>query len=76
MNQSLLFSRQVVDTEKLIRDFSLHLILENDRTAIYESSDVRVSIDEKVIRVLVFNGCNYDLVQRVKDYFYGNGEIV
>ena len=72
MNEYLVFSKETLDVEKLIADFNLHHILTNDRTAIYENKDMRVSIDEMVIRVLVFKRYKRELTECVKEYFYNN----
>ena len=72
MNEYLVFLKKSLDVEKLITDFNLHHILTNDRTAIYENKDVRVSIDEMVIRVLVFKRYKRELTECVKEYFYNN----
>ena len=72
MNEYLVFLKKSLDVEKLITDFNLHHILTNDRTAIYENKDMRVSIDEMVIRVLVFKRYKRELTECVKEYFYNN----
>ena len=55
-----------------INDFSLHLRLENDRTKIYESNQMRGSIDSSVIRVLIFQETNTQLVEGLDKYLYKN----
>lgn len=72
MTENLLFQKKTIDVEKLITDFNLHHILTNNRTVIYENKDMRVSIDKKVIRVLVFEGYKRELIERIKEYFYNN----
>ena len=70
MNQNLIFYRENIDTEKLIRDFSLQLVLKNDRTSIFENADMRVCVDKLVIRVLVYDEQHCGVGQKVKEYFY------
>ena len=72
MNEYLVFLKKSLDVEKLITDFNLHHIFTNDRTAIYENKDMRVSIDQMVIRVLVFKRYKRELTECVKEYFYNN----
>lgn len=74
MNEFLVFRIPTVseDKEKLICDLNLNFkkILSNDRTTIYENSDMRLCFDSKVIRIVLFNN-NIVLLERLREYFYG-----
>lgn len=42
-----------------------------DNTTMYENDDLRVSIDDSIIRILVYDGENYKLLRQLKTIFYG-----
>ena len=55
----------------MISRFNLHQILKNDRTSIYENDSARFSVDKKVVRVLLFDENNKNLLEQIRSYFYG-----
>lgn len=57
--------------ENIISTFNLKECLSNDRATIYENNEVRFSIDNKIIRVIVFDENNLDLQNNLKEFFYG-----
>lgn len=76
MYQTLVFQKDNINIDQLITDFALYHVLTNDRTAIYENNGMRVSIDRTVIRVMIFDCSDYELIRRVKDYFYDDINII
>lgn len=58
----------------MISRFNLHLILKNDRTSIYENDSARFSVDQKVVRVLLFDENNKNLREQIRSYFYGQDQ--
>ena len=54
---------------QLIHTFNLSNILINERTAIYENTNMRLSIDKKVIRVLLFREDKI-LLEELRNFFY------
>lgn len=61
------------EKEKIVYDLNLDLkkILSNDRTTIYQNNNMRLSVDEKHIRVLLFDESNTSLLEKLREYFYG-----
>lgn len=74
MSRNLLFKiSKDIDIKEFISMFRLVKVLENDRTTIYENNEMRASIDSnKVVRVLVFKESNVELVELLREHFYGN----
>lgn len=71
MNKSYVFRPlNNTDNSQLIHKFGLNYVLSNGRTSIYENSNMRLSIDKKVIRVLLFDD-NKILLENLRNYFYG-----
>lgn len=54
----------------IINKFGLNKLLENKRTSIYFNDQMRVSIDKKVIRVLIYDDKNTNLIEKIRGYFY------
>lgn len=75
MTESLVFRIPVTskDTENFVYDLGLNLkkVLSNDRTTIFQNSDMRLSVDKKHVRVLLFNNKNEMLLEYIREYFYG-----
>lgn len=59
------------DSTDMIHTFNLKPILSNERTSIYQNEFARFSIDKKVVRVLVYSKEDYSLLQKIRNYFYG-----
>lgn len=59
------------DNSQLINKFDLHNVLNNKRTSIYENVKMRLCIDERVVRVLLFNDDKI-LLENLRNYFYGD----
>lgn len=57
--------------DNAIKVFGLQKILNNDRTAIFENSEMRFCFDKSVVRVMIFDGENKNLLKQIKNYFYG-----
>ena len=55
----------------MVHKFNLNEVLKNKRTSIYQNEYVRVSIDKQVVRVLLFDEKNIDLLEKMRKYFYG-----
>ena len=53
-----------------ITDIRIRKIYENERTSIYENKELRLSFDTSVIRALVFNEKNKELINSLENYFY------
>ena len=58
--------------ENLINVFNLHKILENSRTTILQNDEMRFSIDKKYVRVKFFGNDNQYLLEKLRNYFYGD----
>ena len=73
MSRSMVFKLKCKDKlDDLLLTFKLIKEFENDDKVIYENNDMRVSYDKGcVVRVLVFNGNNETLVEKLREYFYG-----
>lgn len=74
MNKTCVFQKPTASNDNLniIHKFSLDKILENKRTTIYCNEEMRVSIDKNVIRILIFDSDNTNLIEKLRGYFYGN----
>lgn len=74
MTESFVF-RMPASKEKynFVHDMGLDLkkILSNSRTVIYQSNEMRLSIDEKVVRVMLFDKNNDALLEKIREFFYG-----
>lgn len=72
MSKSYVF-RPIANEEnsQVIHKFNLDYVLSNDRTSIYENSDMRLCFDKKLIRVMLFNNNNKILLEDLRNYFYG-----
>lgn len=70
MTKSLVFNLPS-DSVDMVHIFKLEKLLSNARTSIYQNDDMRLSIDTKVVRVLLFNENNANLLEQIRKYFYG-----
>ncbi len=59
------------DSIDMIHTFNLKPILSNARTSIYQNESARFSIDKKVVRILLYSDKDYPLLQKIRNYFYG-----
>lgn len=71
MIKDYVFQKPADSKENLISFWGLCKLLENDRTAIYQNGEMRLSIDQKVVRVVIFDEENDGLKERLRRYFYG-----
>lgn len=75
MNESFVFKIPTASkyNQNFVYDlgFGLHKILSNDRTTIYQNNEMRLCVDEKVIRVMLFDKTNHDLLEKLREFFYG-----
>ena len=55
----------------MIKTFNLNKVLSNSRTSIYQNCNARFSIDNNVVRVLLFDDNNLHLLEKIRTYFYG-----
>lgn len=60
------------DSEDMIHKFNLKMVLSNSRTSIYQNEFARFSIDNKVVRVLIYNKDNNIQLEKIREYFYGD----
>lgn len=73
MNKTCTFRAPTDDKVNiLVYTFHLKLLLSNERTSIYENEYMRLCIDKKVIRVLIFDKNNTLLIEKLRTYFYGD----
>lgn len=70
MNKNCVF-RKPSNSNDMIHFFSLNKILTNSRTSIYENDQMRFSIDSRVVRVLIYDASNKELIEKIRTYFYG-----
>lgn len=63
-----------VEKSNFLNKFNLIETLNNDRTCIWENEEVVFSIDKKVIRVFLYDGNNKNLIQSIKEFFYGENK--
>lgn len=59
------------DPDDMVYKFNLKKIIKNPRTSIYQNEYARFSIDKKVVRVLIYDDKNVDLLEKIRRYFYG-----
>ncbi len=59
------------DPNDMVHKFHLNKVLKNARTSIYQNEYARFSIDKQVVRVLLFDDQNIDILEKVRNYFYG-----
>ena len=71
MNNSCVFRLPNTFNEDSVLKFGLHKILSNDRTTIFQNDQMRFCVDKTVVRVLIFDDNNYDLLENLRMYFYG-----
>lgn len=57
--------------EKMVETFHLNHILSNDRTCIFQNDEMRFCVDKKVVRVVLFDKDNICLLEKLRQYFYG-----
>ena len=55
----------------MVHKFNLNEVLKNTRTSIYQNEYARFSIDRQVVRVLLYDDQNIDLLEKIRNYFYG-----
>lgn len=53
----------------IINKLNLNKLLENKRTSIYCNDQMRMSVDKKVIRVLVYDDKNTNLIEKIRGCF-------
>lgn len=58
------------NSKDMINKFNLQMVLSNERTSIYQNNAMRFSIDQSVVRVLIFNDSDI-LIKKLYNYFYG-----
>lgn len=58
--------------ENMIRTFNLNQIMSNDRTTIFQNNEMRFCLDKKVVRVILFDDKNSILLEKLRNYFYGD----
>ena len=54
------------NSKEMIHQFKLNKILSNSRTSIFENESMRFCIDSKVVRVLLYNGNDNELLEQVR----------
>lgn len=59
------------DSKDMIHKFKLNKVLSNSRTTIYENGNMRLSVDRKVVRILLYNANDNVLLEQIRSYFYG-----
>lgn len=72
MNRTYVFNKPPGLNNEVINTFDLKKVLSNDRTTILQNEEMRFSIDSKVIRVLLFDQNNTALLEKLRNYFYGD----
>ena len=65
------FLLQDNSVEDMVNTFGLEKVLSNERTDIYQNDDMKLSVDERVIRVILFDEKNISLLEKLREYFYG-----
>ena len=55
--------------QKIITEFNLAFDYKYDNTYMYECNDFRISIDLLVIRIIVYDEHNYELIKKIKHFF-------
>ena len=58
--------------QDIISEFNLVFDFKYDNTYMYECDDFRISIDLSVIRIIIYDSLNYNLIKKIKDYFYNH----
>ena len=70
MTKSLVFNLPS-DSTSMINKFQLEKVLSNARTSIYQNDYMRFSVDNSVVRVLLYNENDINLLEQIREYFYG-----
>lgn len=75
MSELFVFRIPTASKEKndFVYDLGLNLqkILSNSRTTIYQNEEMRLCIDEKIVRIKLFDNNNYKLIEKLREFFYG-----
>ena len=72
MYKHLVFVKPNEIEKSIINTFDVSSILKNNRTNILENNKMRMSIDKKVVRVMLFDENNIELLETIKNFFYGD----
>lgn len=72
MTKNCVFRLPQNSIDTMIQNLELRKMLSNDRTTIYQNDDMRFCVDEKVVRVLVYDENNNSLIECLRNYFYGD----
>ena len=59
MSRNCVFQLPENSKEDMIGTFKLDKVLSNNRTDIFQNAEMRVSMDKKVVRVVVFDANNF-----------------
>lgn len=73
MNKVCIFKTPFDGLEKfeIVEKFALKERIKNYRVNIYENEEMRVSIEKTITRVLIYDGNNTNLLERLREFFYG-----
>ena len=73
MNKVCIFKTPFDSKEKskIIEKFALKERIKSCRVDIYENEEMRVSIEKVITRVLIYDGNNTNLLERLREFFYG-----
>lgn len=71
MYSTMIFQRPSIEDNVIVETFGLEFLHANERTAIYGNKSMRFSFDKSVIRVLLYDGENFELADKIEDFFYG-----
>lgn len=69
MYSTMIFERPSLDNSIITEKFDLDFIYENKRTSVYGNKKVRFSFDKNVIRVLLYDGNNFELADEIEGFF-------
>lgn len=71
MIRNCVFKLPANSKENIMDIFNLQLILSNNRTKIFQNQEMRLCVDKKVARVILFDNNNVILLEKLRNYFYG-----
>lgn len=70
MMNNLIYELKGTSIDTIVTELSLTLVVKNGRTKIYQNSDMRMSVDNKVVRILLFRHENVELEDKLDQFFY------
>jgi len=66
-----ILAKKDIDEKELVELFDLKLVFQNSISTIYENEKMRISFDQTLVRIVIFNGLSEGyLPQKIDDYMW------